>query len=54
VKGPPVQHPETAIDSYVQNYTGTEPTAEELERTKDKEVIPSTLELQQQKTVTEP
>ncbi len=38
VKADPIKYPETAIDSYMQSYTGNEPTPEELERTKrDKE-----------------
>lgn len=34
VKADPVKYSETAIDSYVQGYTGSEPTAEEIERAK--------------------
>lgn len=42
VKADPIKFSETAIDSYVQGYTGSEPTAEELERMKSKsEKVPS-------------
>jgi len=54
VKGPPVQYPDTIVDSYIKNYTGTEPTAEEIERKNNKDVIPSPLDQQQQKPVTKP
>lgn len=54
VKGPPVQYHETIVDSYVKEYTGTEPSSEEIERTKDKQAIPSTLDQQQQKTPAKP
>ena len=43
VKGPPVKDPETIVDSYVREYTGEDMTAEEVERTKTQEAIPSTL-----------
>lgn len=37
VKAPPQKYPDTAIDSYIREYTGTtELSPEELERTKDK------------------
>lgn len=54
VKGPPVKHPETIVDSYVKDYTGSELSAEEIERTKDKQAIPSTLDQQQQKIPAKP
>ena len=50
VKGPPVQYPETIIDSYVREYTGSDLTSEEIERVKNQQTIPSTLDQQQQKT----
>jgi len=37
VKADPVRYTETAIDSYVQSYTGSEPTSEEQENTKKSE-----------------
>ncbi|MEA9354856.1 lipoprotein [Bacteriovorax sp. PP10] len=54
VKGPPVKYRETIVDSYVKDYTGTELSAEEKERTKDKQSIPSTLDQQQQKIPVKP
>jgi hypothetical protein len=54
VKAPPIKYRETIVDSYVKDYTGTEPSAEEIERTKDKQSIPSTLDQQQQKTPVKP
>lgn len=54
VKGPPLKDPETIVDSYVRGYTGSDLSAEELERTQDKKAIPSTLEQQQQKPVVKP
>lgn len=47
VKGPPKSYPETIIDSYTREYTGTEPTPEEVERMKNKTPIPSALDPQQ-------
>lgn len=42
VKAPPRQYPDTSVDSYVREYTGTtELTPEELERTKDKPPVSS-------------
>lgn len=49
VKGPPVQHTETIVDSYVREYTNSEMDAEEIERLKNQKTIPSTIELQQKK-----
>jgi predicted small lipoprotein YifL len=49
VKGPPVQFPETIVDSYVREYTGSDMTPEELDRVKNQQTIPSTLDQQQQK-----
>ena len=55
VKGPPMKHPETIVDSYVKDYTGAEMTPEEIERTKN-QAIPSTMDTQQikQPTTTKP
>jgi predicted small lipoprotein YifL len=52
VKGPPVQYPETIVDSYVREYTGSDLSPEELERIKNQRAIPSTLDQQQQKLPT--
>lgn len=52
VKGPPVQHPETIVDSYVREYTGSDLSPEEIERVKNQQKIPSTLDQQQQKLPT--
>lgn len=52
VKGPPVQHPETIVDSYVREYTGSDLSPEEIERVKNQQTIPSTLDQQQQKLPT--
>nr|BDT30263.1 hypothetical protein BHI3_37290 [Bacteriovorax sp. HI3] len=42
VKAPPVQYPDTSVDSYIREYTGTtELTPEEIERTKDKPPVSS-------------
>lgn len=49
VKGPPIKYPETVVDSYVQEYTGSNITPEEAERAKNQQIIPSTLDQQQQK-----
>ncbi len=49
VKAPPAKYPETMVDSYVQSYTGTTPTPEELERIKNDEPIQSTTD--QTKTI---
>ena len=54
VKGPPVQYPETIVDSYVRDYTGSDLTPEEIERIKNQQTIPSTLDQQQQKLPTKP
>lgn len=54
VKGPPVKDPDTIIDSYVREYTGSDLSPEELERTQDKTAIPSTLDQQQQKLPVKP
>lgn len=54
VKGPPVQYPETIVDSYLKDYTGSELSPEEIERTKNTQAIPSTLDQQQQKPTTKP
>jgi predicted small lipoprotein YifL len=54
VKGPPIQYPETVVDSYIKSYTGKELSAEEIELSKDKSSIPSSIEQQQQKPLTRP
>lgn len=57
VKGPPVKYPETIVDSYVKSYTGAELSPEELERTQNKQAIPSTIDTQkinQPTTTTKP
>ncbi len=54
VKGPPVKYPETIVDSYVKDYTGSDLSPEEVERTKNTQAIPSTLDQQQQKLPTTP
>lgn len=42
VKAPPLKYPETIVDSYTREYTGTtELTPEEIERTKDKPPVSS-------------
>ena len=48
VKGPPVQYPETIVDSYVREYTGSNLTAEEIERAKNQQITPSTQDQQLQ------
>lgn len=49
VKAAPAKYPETMVDSYIQRYTGTTPTPEELERIKNDEAIQSTTD--QTKTI---
>ena len=41
VKGPPVKYTETIVDSYVQEYTKSELSPEELERAKNQQITPS-------------
>ncbi len=42
VKAPPEQYPNTSVDSYIREYTGTtELTPEEIERTKNKPPVSS-------------
>jgi predicted small lipoprotein YifL len=47
VKGPPKKFPETIVDSYTREYTGSDPSAEELERIKNTKVIPSAVDPKQ-------
>ena len=50
VKGPPVQHPETIVDSYIRDYTKSDLTPEEIERSKNQQIIPSKNDPQLQQT----
>lgn len=47
VKGDPKKYPDTIVDSYVHDYTGSEPSVEELERIKSTKVIPSVVDPKQ-------
>ena len=52
VKGPPLPYPETIVDSYVREYTESDLSPEEIERMKNQQIIPSTLDQQKQKSPT--
>ena len=52
VKGPPVQHPETIVDSYIHDYTKSDLSHEEIERAKNQQIIPSKNDPQLQKITT--
>jgi predicted small lipoprotein YifL len=47
VKGSPLKYPETIVESYTREYTGSDPTPEELERIKNTKVIPSVVDPKQ-------
>lgn len=47
VKAPPLKHPETIVDSYTRDYTGSDLSAEEIERKKNSTVIPSVVDPKQ-------
>ena len=54
VKGPPLTYPETIVDSYTRDYTGSDPTPEELARMNNKTVIPSSIDPKQSPATTQP
>lgn len=47
VKAPPLKHPETIVDSYTREYTGSDLSPEEIERKKNTTVIPSVVDPKQ-------
>ena len=44
MKAPPLKHPETIVDSYTREYTGSDLSAEEIERKKNSTIIPSVVD----------